>query len=160
MPTVTRLPLEAHPFSYANVPSQLNGSPTFLIRVHNDATKLLRDSLGSDECALLPIRMEGPYGTVPQLDQFSTVVLFAGACSRCLIAHRRWDRDRIFFGSPAFPPRPHGTTKENSTGALGLAYEERADYRMDQAVTRQHLRVSERPGGYRGGDRYLRHKAV
>lgn len=82
MPSVTRLPLEAHPFSFANIPSQNNGSPMFLIRVHEDATKLLRDSLGSDECTSLPIKLEGPYGVASQLGEFSTVVLFAGLCTR------------------------------------------------------------------------------
>lgn len=56
----------------------------FLIRVHNDATKLLRDTLASEECTLVPIKLEGPYGVTPQIDRFSTALLFAGT-----FEHRR-----------------------------------------------------------------------
>lgn len=105
MPTVTRLPLEAHPFSFANVPSQMDGSPVFLIKVHNDATKLLRDFLGSDDCALLPIEMEGPYGATPQLDEYPTVILFAGKLLQGVPLTVRGNRDSLCNVDHAFAPR-------------------------------------------------------
>lgn len=49
---------------------------TFLIRVHNGFTKLLRSTTQDDES--MKIFFDGPYGEPPLLSGFETVVLIAG----------------------------------------------------------------------------------
>lgn len=79
MPSITRFPIEAHPFTFANVPTQDSNQAVFLMRVQSDATKLLREALQSDDMARIPIGLEGPYGRSLDLHRFGAAVLVAGA---------------------------------------------------------------------------------
>ncbi|WWC95890.1 hypothetical protein V866_002757 [Kwoniella sp. B9012] len=77
-PSISGLPHESHPFSIANVPTEMTNEAYFLVRVHSGFTKRLRTSLSSDLTTNIPLYIEGPYGYPHSLDSYSTVLLLAG----------------------------------------------------------------------------------
>lgn len=79
MPSITKLPMEAHPFTFASAPTQESTQAIFLMRVQSDATMLLREALQCNGVARVPINVEGPYGRGLDLDLYGAAVLLAGA---------------------------------------------------------------------------------
>ncbi|KAL9624749.1 MAG: hypothetical protein Q9160_001103 [Pyrenula sp. 1 TL-2023] len=81
------VPLQAHPFTIASLLS--DGKMEFYIKAEKGGTKRFRDH--ASKIALLPssespqvsttkhVSIEGPYGCPKPLDQFDSVVLFAGS---------------------------------------------------------------------------------
>lgn len=78
MPRITRFPIEAHPFTFATIPTQGSTQAVFLMRVHSDATRLLREALHSDDIARVHVGLEGPYGRSVNLDHYGAAILVAG----------------------------------------------------------------------------------
>ena len=95
MPTVSRFPLEAHPFSIASIDSSLFPPSTrgsaeagpveesphwkelvFLINVRGGFTKRLKDITAQKQAVKLFI--DGPYGAAPDVAAYDTSVLVAG----------------------------------------------------------------------------------
>ncbi|KAF9223093.1 hypothetical protein BS17DRAFT_153260 [Gyrodon lividus] len=92
MPSVSRLPFEAHPFSISSVDSTLfapeesvvggdPGSPyrkelVFLIGVRNGFTKRLKEVAARRE--IVKVYVDGPYGDAVNLGCFDTSLLIAG----------------------------------------------------------------------------------
>ncbi|WVW84449.1 hypothetical protein I302_106483 [Kwoniella bestiolae CBS 10118] len=77
-PSISGMPHESHPFSIANVPTEVTNEAYFLVRVHSGFTKRLRTALSSDLSTDIPLYIEGPYGYPHSLDSYSTVLLLAG----------------------------------------------------------------------------------
>ncbi|KAI9573036.1 FAD-binding domain-containing protein [Boletus coccyginus] len=88
MPSVSRLPFEAHPFSIASVDSALFAPDTkaaedpygkelvFLIGVKNGFTRRLKDVAARRES--VKVYIDGPYGEGVNLDCYNTSLLIAG----------------------------------------------------------------------------------
>lgn len=85
MPTISRFPWEAHPFSAATAvqkrgPNEL----VFVVRVRDGFTKRLRDAVERHQRATaedafeVPAAVEGPYGLARELGGYDTVLLIAG----------------------------------------------------------------------------------
>jgi ferric-chelate reductase len=85
LPTISRFPLEAHPFTPASISHSLDGTDgpaekelTFIIRARDGLTgRLLRHVIefGSKP---VPSFIDGPYGCAPNLVLNDTCVLIAG----------------------------------------------------------------------------------
>ncbi|KAK4687093.1 ferric-chelate reductase, partial [Tremellales sp. Uapishka_1] len=78
MPQVARLRYEAHPFSFANIPTEEDGKAVFIIRAQGGFTKRLRDQLTSTSTNTLKAYIDGPYGRAHSLDHNDTVLLISG----------------------------------------------------------------------------------
>lgn len=86
LPSVSRLPTEAHPFTIASIPGTLDGSAgpaekkvTFLIRGRTGFTGRLRELASTKgSVSSIPAFIDGPYGCPPDLRNFSTCILIAG----------------------------------------------------------------------------------
>ena len=86
LPSISTLPTEAHPFTIARIPGALDGSDghgekdvIFLVRGRSGFTARLREHASAKGAASsVPAFIDGPYGSPPDLRQFSTCVLFAG----------------------------------------------------------------------------------
>ena len=86
LPSISRLPTEAHPFTIASIPDSLDGSAgpaekevTFLIRGRSGFTGRLREHASFKGSAMsVPAFIDGPYGCPPDLRRFSTCILIAG----------------------------------------------------------------------------------
>lgn len=89
LPTISRLPLEAHPFTIASIPGDprigaSRGSEdnevVFLIRGRSGMTGRLRHFAMRENCSALmvPAFVDGPYGFPPDLLTFTTNILIAG----------------------------------------------------------------------------------
>ncbi|TFY82597.1 hypothetical protein EWM64_g1407 [Hericium alpestre] len=85
LPTVSTLPTEAHPFTIASIPGDLNGTPSdkekevvFLIRGRDGFTGRLREHAVRNGSCSVPAMLDGPYGCPPDLRPFSTCILIAG----------------------------------------------------------------------------------
>ncbi|KAL5487797.1 FRP1_3 [Sanghuangporus weigelae] len=88
LPSVSKLPTEAHPFTIASIPHSIsvNGSDespekevVFLIRAQSGFTERLREHASIKGIpSSVPAYIDGPYGNPPDLRSFSTCVLIAG----------------------------------------------------------------------------------
>ena len=86
LPSVSKLPTEAHPFTIASVPYAFDGSDgdaekdvVFLIKGQAGFTKRLREHASKKGASeYVPAYIDGPYGCPPNLKAFSTCVLIAG----------------------------------------------------------------------------------
>ena len=85
MPSVSGLPSEAHPFTIASIPGPLDGTETpaerdvvFLIRGRSGFTQRLRERASQDGNGHVAAFIDGPYGSPPNLKQFTTCILVAG----------------------------------------------------------------------------------
>ncbi|KAJ3573341.1 hypothetical protein NP233_g2490 [Leucocoprinus birnbaumii] len=89
LPSISRLPFEAHPFTIASIPAQSrtgndtsSGDSTvvFLIRGRTGMTARLRRFAGreNNSTITIPALVDGPYGCPPDLLMYSTSVLIAG----------------------------------------------------------------------------------
>ncbi|KAI0265185.1 ferric reductase NAD binding domain-containing protein [Gloeopeniophorella convolvens] len=85
LPTVSTLPTEAHPFTIASIPGNLDGSKAeaekdvvFLIRGRGGFTQRLREFATQKGICSVPAFLDGPYGCPPDLRPFSTCILIAG----------------------------------------------------------------------------------
>ncbi|KII94680.1 hypothetical protein PLICRDRAFT_169410 [Plicaturopsis crispa FD-325 SS-3] len=85
LPSVSNLPTEAHPFTIASIPGNLDGSEgpedkdvVFLIRGRTGFTGRLRDHARSGKPGDVTALVDGPYGSPPDLTSFSTCILIAG----------------------------------------------------------------------------------
>ena len=93
LPSVSALPTEAHPFTIASIPHNLDGSDgpqekevVFLIRGRNGFTKRLREHASQKISGSVAAYIDGPYGMPPNLKIYSTCILIAGTLLVCLIA--------------------------------------------------------------------------
>lgn len=88
VPSVSRWPLEAHPFSIASLPekpaddalprrSDEEDELVFIVRARNGMTKRLQ-TLALQGAARIPVYLDGPYGNPPDLTPYVTSVLIAG----------------------------------------------------------------------------------
>lgn len=93
MPTITQSLHESHPFSFATVPDGTGNNAVFIIKVHDGATKLLRDSMSDIVETGIPVYLEGPYGAVHSLRHWDSVLLVAGK----LAPATNWERLLITF---------------------------------------------------------------
>jgi len=86
LPSVSKLPFEAHPFTIASIPEASGENKgcdvVFLIRGRSGFTQRLRDLASNDHGCRVPAFLDGPYGCPPDLRQFSTCVLIAGMFPR------------------------------------------------------------------------------
>lgn len=85
LPSVSNLPTEAHPFTIASIPNNVDGTDghvekdvVFLIRGRTGFTKRLRDHAMQKAAGPVSAYIDGPYGCPPDLKTFSTCVLIAG----------------------------------------------------------------------------------
>ena len=85
LPTISDIPTQAHPFTIASISSSLTGSDgsrekdvVFIIRARNGFTSRLRDYAAANPGTYVPAFVDGPYGSPPDLRQYSTCVLIAG----------------------------------------------------------------------------------
>ncbi|KLO19817.1 hypothetical protein SCHPADRAFT_817568 [Schizopora paradoxa] len=86
LPSVSKLPTEAHPFTISSIPHSLDGvndhadkDLVFLIRGRSGFTQRLLEHAGRKGSApTVPALIDGPYGSPPDLSIFSTCILFAG----------------------------------------------------------------------------------
>ena len=85
MPTISRFPWEAHPFSAATAVQKTGANElVFVVRVRDGFTKRMRDAVESHQRAtaedtlLVPAAVEGPYGVGRELGGYDTVLLIAG----------------------------------------------------------------------------------
>lgn len=82
LPTISKSPTEAHPFTISSIPEPINGTDdrevVFLIRARAGFTKRLRDHAVRHGSCTVPALLDGPYGYPPDLRPFSTCVLIAG----------------------------------------------------------------------------------
>jgi len=80
LPSVSKLPFEAHPFTIASIPEKEKEvqDVVFLIRGRNGFTKRLREHAAANSESRVPAYLDGPYGCPPDLTQYSTCILVAG----------------------------------------------------------------------------------
>lgn len=81
LPSISKLPTEAHPFTIASIPDRKDSGDVevvFIIRGRTGFTGLLRDHVVHNGLCKVPARVDGPYGCPPDLRSFSTCVLVAG----------------------------------------------------------------------------------
>ncbi|TFK47728.1 hypothetical protein OE88DRAFT_1705322 [Heliocybe sulcata] len=92
VPSVSTLPIEAHPFSIASIhDADLAGESgseekgkehwndvVFLISARTGFTKRLADKVSQKGESAMTVLLDGPYGSSPDLDSSDTVVLIAG----------------------------------------------------------------------------------
>jgi ferric-chelate reductase len=85
LPSVSKLPTEAHPFTISTIPGALDGSDgpkekdiTFLIRTRNGFTGRMRDQALKGGRFSVPVYIDGPYGSPPDLSHYSTNILVSG----------------------------------------------------------------------------------
>jgi ferric-chelate reductase len=84
LPSVSGLPTEAHPFTIASAPGALDGTAdpaerelSFVIRARGGVTRRMLELAERGTCSV-PVLLDGPYGSPPDLAGFSTVMLVAG----------------------------------------------------------------------------------
>jgi len=114
IPSVSRLPFEAHPFSIASVDSALFAPDTkvaegsygkelvFFIRVKNGFTRRLKNVAAQGES--VKVYIDGPYGEGVNLDCYNTSLLIAGMFSTwsslsLLDHHFSRDRNHVCIAS-------------------------------------------------------------
>lgn len=85
LPSVSSLPTEAHPFTIASIPENMDGTSSgkekdvvFIIRGREGFTGRLMQHAEKNRVCVVPALVDGPYGCPPDLKQFSTCVLIAG----------------------------------------------------------------------------------
>jgi len=85
MPGVSVFPFEAHPFTIASIPENVDGSATegerelvFFVHGETGFTKRLRKHVGKNGHGSVTCLIDGPYGCPPDLLTFDTVILVAG----------------------------------------------------------------------------------
>lgn len=84
LPGVSTIPVEAHPFTIANIPDRdQNGRarPTdlvFYIRAMDGFTRKLHDYAAINHAKSVVALVDGPYGAPPPVNTFNTVILIAG----------------------------------------------------------------------------------
>ncbi|KAF4619569.1 hypothetical protein D9613_005357 [Agrocybe pediades] len=82
LPSVSKLPFEAHPFTIASIPETCGESKerdvVFIVRGRSGFTQRLRDQATKSHGSRVPAFLDGPYGCPPDLRRFSTCVLIAG----------------------------------------------------------------------------------
>lgn len=82
IPTVSKLPFEAHPFTIASIPEVVNDQNdrdlVFLIRARSGFTGRLGKQAVVDSPSRVSAFIDGPYGCPPNLRIYSTCVLIAG----------------------------------------------------------------------------------
>jgi ferric-chelate reductase len=81
VPSVSRLPLESHPFTIASTAgpnSKGENTLMFLIRQRNGFTNHLLARARSCPGDQLNVYIDGPYGSPPDLKRFTTCILIAG----------------------------------------------------------------------------------
>lgn len=138
LPSVSSLPMEAHPFSIASIPEPRDdGGETdvvFLIRGRTGFTQRLRNYTVNNGMGTVPALLDGPYGHPPDLLPFSTCILIAGP-SFSLISMFEFRIQRFYrwlgyfiYPSLAFAPHkvsfsicalhliPNDTVRENVRG--------------------------------------------
>lgn len=78
IPSVSELPWEQHPFTFANVPTcDSTSNAVFLMRVHGGFTRRLRNALDST-AQEFPAAVEGPYGEPMRADKYDSLLCIAG----------------------------------------------------------------------------------
>jgi predicted ferric reductase len=89
VPSISKLPFEAHPFTIASIPAQpridnasdsKDNAVVFLIRGRSGMTGRLRRfaTRQNNSTVTIPALVDGPYGCPPDLLTFSTSILIAG----------------------------------------------------------------------------------
>ncbi len=89
LPTISRIPLEAHPFTIASIPGKSradvpddseDNQVVFLIRGRSGMTGRLRHFATRENLSTfsIPALVDGPYGYPPDLLTFTTSILIAG----------------------------------------------------------------------------------
>ena len=86
LPSLSKLPSEAHPFTISSVPYRLDGSHdekekdvVFLIRAQGSFTSKLHEHALKEELpSTFPAFIDGPYGTPSNHKSYSTCLLIAG----------------------------------------------------------------------------------
>lgn len=85
VPSISKIPTEAHPFTIASIPDTQDGTAEnndkriiFLIRGRSGFTGRLRDHASRTGLGIVPALIDGPYGCPPDLGRFSTCILIAG----------------------------------------------------------------------------------
>lgn len=85
IPKISIMPFEAHPFTIATIPTTEKNVPNelvFLIKVRNGFTKRLYQAISEARDRGEEFRfnafIDGPYGSPPDLDSFSNIVVLTG----------------------------------------------------------------------------------
>ncbi|TFK76030.1 hypothetical protein BDN72DRAFT_362236 [Pluteus cervinus] len=82
LPTISKIPTEAHPFSIANIPTPSDDNKdtdvVFLVKARGGFTRHLREHAARNGVCKVPAYLDGPYGCAPDLRMYSTVILLAG----------------------------------------------------------------------------------
>ncbi|KAF8981515.1 FAD-binding domain-containing protein [Cyathus striatus] len=82
LPTISAVPTEAHPFSIASLPEDIDNSKdkalVFLIRARGGFTQKLKDHAVKHGTTSVPALLDGPYGCPPDLIYYSTCIFVAG----------------------------------------------------------------------------------
>lgn len=78
IPSISEIPWEQHPFTFANIPTGGSVSnAVFLMRLHGGFTRHLRNTLEST-VQELPAAIEGPYGEPVSADNYDSLLCIAG----------------------------------------------------------------------------------
>jgi ferric-chelate reductase len=82
LPGVSKMPFESHPFTIATVRDDKNKDLVFTIRAMDGFTRHLHTHAVKNPGKAVTVLVDGPYGTPPAVNTFSTVVLLAGRIER------------------------------------------------------------------------------
>jgi ferric-chelate reductase len=82
LPGVSKMPFESHPFTIASIRDDKNQDLVFTIRVMDGFTRRLHKHAVGNPGKPVMVLVDGPYGTPPAVNTFSTVVLLAGKFQR------------------------------------------------------------------------------
>lgn len=73
-------PVESHPFTIGTIPEGEGKEMemVYIVRAREGFTKRLREHIGDKDICRVPVFMDGPYGSPPDITAFDTCVFFAG----------------------------------------------------------------------------------
>lgn len=80
-------PVESHPFTIGTIPEGEGKEMemVYIVRAREGFTKRLREHIGDKDICRVPVFMDGPYGSPPDITAFDTCVFFAGMQSAFVI---------------------------------------------------------------------------
>jgi ferric-chelate reductase len=85
LPGVSAVPFESHPFTISSIRDDKNQELVFTIRAMDGFTRRLYAHAVENPGQSVTVLVDGPYGTPPAVNTFSTVVLLAGGFERLLV---------------------------------------------------------------------------
>jgi len=81
------MPFESHPFTIASIRDDKNQDLVFTIRAMDGFTRRLHTHAIENPGKPVMVLVDGPYGTPPAVNTYSTVILLAGRFDFLLFDH-------------------------------------------------------------------------